>query len=112
MQNDSKKLVGVAKAIYHHLGSVEFTRADIENLAKKVSDKVPWERIERSLAVKLVAVGIKAAEAAGALYEAGNVDAAQDVTPKAAEKTEPKPAETIEVRPEDVIPPNREESTP
>lgn len=104
MKQDSKGIVGVARAVYEQLGKAEFSRGDVEDLAQKIADKVPFEKIGRALAVKLVSVGMKAAEAAGVLYENGT----------APEPTSVKEAEVIDVKPSDVIPPgeHKEGDTP
>lgn len=104
MNQDSKKIVGVAKAIYERLGEANFSRADVEDLAQKIADKIPFEKLNRSLAVKLVSVGIKAAEAAAVLYQEGSTDAPTPVRVETV-STEPKPeakTESTEVPPEDV----------
>lgn len=112
MTQDSKKIVNVAKAIYDQLGKANFTRGDVEDLARQVTDKIPFDQLGRNLAVKLVSVGIKAAEAAKVLYDKGS----EDAIPKFSEKEtadmkaeaeavreahKPK-TETVEVPPEDV----------
>lgn len=102
----NKYYVEVGRAIYENLAHVEFTRADVEDLARKVADRVPWERVGRELAVKFVAVGIKAAEAAGALYREGTDAAPAPTAPEAEAAPEaPQERKVVDVPPEDVIPP-------
>jgi hypothetical protein len=90
MKQDSKGIVGVARAIYEQLGKAEFSKADVEELAKKVADKIPFQDIGRHLAIKLVSVGMKAAEAAGALYDNGTAPTDAPATTPAAPPAEAK----------------------
>jgi hypothetical protein len=104
MSEESKKIVNVARAIYAGLSETKWTRAEVEELAQKVADKIPWEQIGRNLAVPIVAVALKAAEAAGALYEQGSDPI--DVTPKPKEDDKGNGEKTPPARP--INPPTSE----
>lgn len=97
MKQDSKGIVNVARAIYEQLGKADFSKSDVEELAKKVADRIPFAEIGRNLAVKLVSVGMRAAEAAGVLYENGTAPADAPTPPTSP--TDVKDAEVVEVLP-------------
>lgn len=95
----NRHIVNVARELYDALGRMDWNRVDVEELGQKVADKVPFEKIGRGLAVKLVGLAVKAAEAAGALYQSG-----ADAPLPAPNGAAPAPAEGP-VKPDEVLPP-------